>query len=81
MKQSELINNDCKHQAGHKGSSLTSTLLCVREEDKVSLQDILQYSPFKTLAELLLEVDAISSVSLGKIGTRIIIWNLRRSEA
>lgn len=43
-----------------------------------SLQDILRYSPFKTEAELLLEVDAITSSSMGSTGTRIIIWNLRR---
>lgn len=70
-----------QHKAGHKGSSLTSTLPRVREEHKVSLQDILQYSPFKTQADLLLEVDAINSTQLGKTGTRIIIWNLRRSES
>uniref|UniRef100_A0A3B5JX52 MORC family CW-type zinc finger 3a n=1 Tax=Takifugu rubripes TaxID=31033 RepID=A0A3B5JX52_TAKRU len=49
--------------------------------DKASLQDILQYSPFRTLKELLLEVDAISSPPLGKTGTRIIIWNLRRTSS
>lgn len=64
----------------HEGSSLTSTLLCVREEHKASLQDILQYSPFQTLRELQDEVDAITSTPLGKTGTRIIIWNLRGSE-
>ncbi|XP_029690866.1 MORC family CW-type zinc finger protein 3a isoform X2 [Takifugu rubripes] len=54
---------------------------CVKERDKASLQDILQYSPFRTLKELLLEVDAISSPPLGKTGTRIIIWNLRRTSS
>ncbi|XP_067459824.1 MORC family CW-type zinc finger protein 3a isoform X1 [Thunnus thynnus] len=50
----------------------------VREEHKASLQDILRYSPFKTEAELLTEINAIStSWSTGTTGTRIIIWNLR----
>ncbi|XP_068428043.1 MORC family CW-type zinc finger protein 3a isoform X2 [Clinocottus analis] len=50
----------------------------VKEEHKASLQDILEYSPFKTQKELLLEVDAVSSnSSTKKTGTRIIIWNLR----
>uniref|UniRef100_A0A8D0AA24 MORC family CW-type zinc finger 3a n=1 Tax=Sander lucioperca TaxID=283035 RepID=A0A8D0AA24_SANLU len=45
-----------------------------------SLQDILCYSPFKTQEELLVEIDAISAHSpIGKTGTRIIIWNLRRT--
>ncbi|KAM6955886.1 MORC family CW-type zinc finger protein 3a [Lycodopsis pacificus] len=52
----------------------------VREEYKASLQDILRYSPFKTQEQLLLEIDAISSDwSTNKTGTRIIIWNLRRT--
>ncbi|XP_035860319.1 MORC family CW-type zinc finger protein 3a isoform X2 [Sander lucioperca] len=52
----------------------------VREEHKASLQDILCYSPFKTQEELLVEIDAISAHSpIGKTGTRIIIWNLRRT--
>ncbi|XP_078118165.1 MORC family CW-type zinc finger protein 3a isoform X2 [Sander vitreus] len=52
----------------------------VREEHKASLQDILRYSPFKTQEELLFEIDAISAHSpIGKTGTRIIIWNLRRT--
>ncbi|XP_071374186.1 MORC family CW-type zinc finger protein 3a [Centroberyx affinis] len=53
---------------------------CVREEHKVSLQDILHYSPFKTEAELLTEISAINSTcSTGTTGTRIIVWNLRRT--
>uniref|UniRef100_A0A3Q3B5T6 Morc S5 domain-containing protein n=1 Tax=Kryptolebias marmoratus TaxID=37003 RepID=A0A3Q3B5T6_KRYMA len=49
-------------------------------EHKASLQDILRYSLFKTQEELLAEVDAIGSIcSTGKTGTRIIIWNLRRT--
>ncbi|XP_068186289.1 MORC family CW-type zinc finger protein 3a isoform X2 [Antennarius striatus] len=56
--------------------------LRVREEHKASLQDILCYSPFKTQEELLVEIDAItSSWSTGTTGTRIIIWNLRRTSA
>ncbi|XP_032386265.1 MORC family CW-type zinc finger protein 3a isoform X2 [Etheostoma spectabile] len=52
----------------------------VREEHKASLQDILCYSPFKTQEELLCEIDVISShTHTGKTGTRIIIWNLRRT--
>ena len=55
-------------------------LLSVQEKDKVSLQDILHYSIFKTQEELLTELQAISPPwSKGKTGTRIIIWNLRRS--
>ncbi|XP_037542103.1 MORC family CW-type zinc finger protein 3a [Nematolebias whitei] len=51
----------------------------VREEHKASLQDILRYSLFKTQEELFAELDAISSSSTVKTGTRIIIWNLRRT--
>ncbi|MED6292148.1 hypothetical protein CHARACLAT_030670, partial [Characodon lateralis] len=53
-------------------------LLSVKEEHEASLRDILQYSLFKTKEELLAEIDAISSSS-AKTGTRIIIWNLRRT--
>uniref|UniRef100_A0A3Q3MF53 Morc S5 domain-containing protein n=1 Tax=Mastacembelus armatus TaxID=205130 RepID=A0A3Q3MF53_9TELE len=60
--------------------SLTSAILSVREEDKASLQDILRYSPFTTQEELLTQLDVISPPwSTGKTGTRIIIWNLRRT--
>ncbi|XP_029980740.1 MORC family CW-type zinc finger protein 3a isoform X2 [Sphaeramia orbicularis] len=53
----------------------------VSEEHRASLQDILRYSPFKTEAALLTEVNTIgSSWSNGSTGTRIIIWNLRRTE-
>uniref|UniRef100_A0A667WRA7 Morc S5 domain-containing protein n=1 Tax=Myripristis murdjan TaxID=586833 RepID=A0A667WRA7_9TELE len=55
-------------------------LLHVREQHKASLKDILRYSPFKTQAELLTEIRAINSTcSTGTTGTRIIIWNLRKS--
>ncbi|XP_070770954.1 MORC family CW-type zinc finger protein 3a [Enoplosus armatus] len=51
-----------------------------QEEDKASLRDILRYSSFNTQKDLLDEVNAISSSgSGGKTGTRIIIWNLRRT--
>lgn len=60
---------DCK-------SSLTPALLSLSEEHKVSLQEILSYSPFKTQKELLDEIDVITS-SGKNTGTRIIIWNLR----
>uniref|UniRef100_A0A667WSW6 MORC family CW-type zinc finger 3a n=1 Tax=Myripristis murdjan TaxID=586833 RepID=A0A667WSW6_9TELE len=50
------------------------------EEHKASLKDILSYSPFKTKAELLTEIGAVNSTcSTGTTGTRIIIWNLRKT--
>ncbi|XP_063744000.1 MORC family CW-type zinc finger protein 3a isoform X2 [Eleginops maclovinus] len=52
----------------------------VREEHKKSLQDILDYSPFKKQEDILAEIDAISSHG-SKTGTRIIIWNLRSSSS
>lgn len=53
---------------------------CVREDQKSSLQAILQYSPFSTKEELLSEIRTISLPgSTSKTGTRIIIWNLRRT--
>ncbi|XP_034042543.1 LOW QUALITY PROTEIN: MORC family CW-type zinc finger protein 3a [Thalassophryne amazonica] len=53
----------------------------VKEEHKASLQDILRYSPFNTEAELLAEIQAIGShqFQTKATGTRIIIWNLRRT--
>ncbi|KAM6978414.1 MORC family CW-type zinc finger protein 3a [Tautogolabrus adspersus] len=52
----------------------------VREEQQASLKDILTYSPFKTQEDLLKEIKTISSsFSDSKTGTRIIIWNLRRT--
>lgn len=54
----------------------------VPEEYKASLHDILKYSPFKTQEELLTEIDAIAQHwSSTKTGTRIIIWNLRRTSS
>lgn len=50
----------------------------MNEKHKASLQDILRYSIFKTENELLEELKAISST--GSSGTRIIVWNLRRSD-
>ncbi|XP_038870456.1 MORC family CW-type zinc finger protein 3-like isoform X2 [Salvelinus namaycush] len=49
----------------------------VNEKHKASLQDILRYSIFNTENELLEELKAISST--GSSGTRIIVWNLRRT--
>lgn len=43
-------------------------------ESKASLAAILEHSLFSTEQKLLAELDAI----MGKKGTRIIIWNLRR---
>ncbi|XP_061827164.1 MORC family CW-type zinc finger protein 3a [Nerophis lumbriciformis] len=55
-------------------------IMRVREEHKASLKDILHYSPFKTESDLLTEISAISSTwSHTTTGTRIIIWNLRRT--
>uniref|UniRef100_A0A3B3D9T4 MORC family CW-type zinc finger 3a n=1 Tax=Oryzias melastigma TaxID=30732 RepID=A0A3B3D9T4_ORYME len=52
----------------------------VKAEHRASLQDILRYSLFQTQGELLAELDAItSSFSEEQTGTRIIIWNLRRT--
>ena len=48
------------------------------EEHLASLRDILDHSPFNTEEELLTELRAIES-SGSSTGTRIIIWNLRRS--
>ncbi|XP_008273840.1 MORC family CW-type zinc finger protein 3a [Stegastes partitus] len=54
----------------------------VRDEHKASLQDILRYSPFNTQGELLAEINVIASpYSKERTGTRIIIWNLRRTSS
>ncbi|CAL8390354.1 unnamed protein product [Gadus morhua 'NCC'] len=45
------------------------------EEHRASLKDILEHSPFNTAQELLTELIAIG----GPTGTKIIIWNLRRT--
>ncbi|XP_068602570.1 MORC family CW-type zinc finger protein 3a [Brachionichthys hirsutus] len=60
-----------------QGAENKHILFLLREEDEASLRDILCYSPFKTQEELLLEINAITSWSTEKTGTRIIIWNLR----
>ncbi|XP_059356130.1 MORC family CW-type zinc finger protein 3-like [Carassius carassius] len=45
-----------------------------------SLQDILRYSLFQTEAELLCELNAINALyDTDSTGTRIIIWNLRKT--
>ncbi|XP_060944001.1 MORC family CW-type zinc finger protein 3-like [Limanda limanda] len=52
----------------------------VQEQDRVSLQHILRYSIFKTQEDLLKELQAINPpMCPRKTGTRIIIWNLRRT--
>ncbi|XP_015821810.1 MORC family CW-type zinc finger protein 3 isoform X2 [Nothobranchius furzeri] len=52
----------------------------VRKEHEASLRDILRYSLFNTKEELLAEIDAIHMPgSQQETGTRIIIWNLRRT--
>ncbi|XP_067371166.1 MORC family CW-type zinc finger protein 3a isoform X2 [Channa argus] len=51
-----------------------------KEEHKASLQDILRYSPFTTKEDLITEFNAISHpFCTENTGTRIIIWNLRRT--
>ncbi|CAI5772577.1 family CW-type zinc finger 3 isoform X1 [Podarcis lilfordi] len=50
--------------------------LMKREKSAASLKAILEHSLFPTEEELLAELDAI----IGKKGTRIIIWNLRREK-
>ncbi|KAF3694771.1 MORC family CW-type zinc finger protein 3 Nuclear matrix protein 2 [Channa argus] len=56
------------------------TLLSAKEEHKASLQDILRYSPFTTKEDLITEFNAISHpFCTENTGTRIIIWNLRRT--
>ncbi|KAM4609446.1 MORC family CW-type zinc finger protein 3-like [Polymixia lowei] len=60
--------------------SLTSDSLSVREQHKASLQDILHYSPFREKEELLNELNAINTINTNSsTGTRVIIWNLRRT--
>uniref|UniRef100_A0A7N5ZR87 CW-type domain-containing protein n=1 Tax=Anabas testudineus TaxID=64144 RepID=A0A7N5ZR87_ANATE len=56
-------------------------IVCFEQnEHKASLQDILKYSPFTTQKELLNELNAISHpICTQNTGTRIIIWNLRRT--
>lgn len=59
--------------------SLTWAILSVKEEHKASLEDILRYSPFNKEDDILAQIEAISSHG-SETGTRIIIWNLRRSQ-
>ncbi|XP_074551704.1 MORC family CW-type zinc finger protein 3-like [Halichoeres trimaculatus] len=57
-----------------------SNQFSVREDQQASLEAILQYSPYRTQDELLQEISVITSLqSTTKTGTRIIIWNLRRT--
>uniref|UniRef100_A0A8C1C456 MORC family CW-type zinc finger 3a n=1 Tax=Cyprinus carpio carpio TaxID=630221 RepID=A0A8C1C456_CYPCA len=54
-----------------------------RSQHATSLQDILQYSLFQTEEELLCELNAINAINAysdtESTGTRIIIWNLRKT--
>ncbi|XP_027879044.1 MORC family CW-type zinc finger protein 3a isoform X1 [Xiphophorus couchianus] len=60
----------------------TSNRISVKKEQEASLRDILQYSLFKSHEELLAEIDAITStLSSAETGTRIIVWNLRRTSS
>ncbi|CAL8390336.1 unnamed protein product [Gadus morhua 'NCC'] len=59
---------------------LMHRMLSVMEEHLASLTDILEHSPFNTEEELLTELRAIES-SCSSTGTRIIIWNLRRTSS
>ncbi|CAL8390326.1 unnamed protein product [Gadus morhua 'NCC'] len=59
---------------------LMHRMLSVMEEHQASLRDILDHSPFNTEEELLTELRAIES-SCSSTGTRIIIWNLRRTSS
>ncbi|KAL0963642.1 hypothetical protein UPYG_G00308970 [Umbra pygmaea] len=68
----------------HVGLLSQSYLKQIRAEQiinhKASLQDILRYSLFNTEIELLEELKAINSTcSTGSSGSRIIVWNLRRT--
>ncbi|KAM8856896.1 MORC family CW-type zinc finger protein 3a [Synchiropus picturatus] len=57
-----------------------SDSLRIPDEQRASLEDILRYSPFTSEAELLKEINIIgSALCEGNTGTRIIIWNLRRT--
>ncbi|XP_076857741.1 MORC family CW-type zinc finger protein 3-like isoform X2 [Brachyhypopomus gauderio] len=58
------------------------TISCPVSEHAASLEDILHYSLFNTKEELLCELNAIKGpLSTNSAGTRIIIWNLRKSSS
>ncbi|XP_028848034.1 MORC family CW-type zinc finger protein 3-like isoform X1 [Denticeps clupeoides] len=55
---------------------------CIKPEDMASMQKILKYSLFQTEEAILSELKAINSTTATNTsGTRIIIWNLRRTES
>lgn len=58
-------------------NSLVSQTLVLTEDSEASLRAILKYSLFHTVSELEEQLDSIQ----GKKGTKIIIWNIRRSVA
>ncbi|KAM4609445.1 LOW QUALITY PROTEIN: MORC family CW-type zinc finger protein 3a [Polymixia lowei] len=76
-----IVSLNKRHQAKPFNKlSLTSDSLSVREQHKASLQDILHYSPFREKEELLNELNAINTINTNSsTGTRVIIWNLRRT--
>ncbi|XP_078268577.1 MORC family CW-type zinc finger protein 4 isoform X2 [Rhinoraja longicauda] len=53
-----------------------NNILIVTEDSVPSLEAILKFSVFKSQEELLAEFDTI----VGKKGTRIIVWNIRRNK-
>ncbi|KAI4896965.1 hypothetical protein NFI96_017923, partial [Prochilodus magdalenae] len=54
-------------------------MLSPEPEHETSLQDILRHSLFQTESELHSELKAIDGCSASSTGTRIIIWNLRKT--
>ncbi|XP_028848039.1 MORC family CW-type zinc finger protein 3-like isoform X2 [Denticeps clupeoides] len=55
---------------------------CIKPEDMASMQKILKYSLFQTEEAILSELKAINATKAKNTsGTRIIIWNLRRTES
>lgn len=52
-----------------------SQTLVVTEDSEASLRAILKYSLFQSISELQEQLDSIQ----GKKGTKILIWNIRRS--
>lgn len=57
--------------------TLISQTLVVTEDSEASLRAILKYSLFQSESELQEQLDSIQ----GKKGTKILIWNIRRSVA
>lgn len=71
------VRFSCFHEMfGALNSPVLQTLV-VTEDSEASLKAILKYSLFPTVSELEEQMDSIQ----GKKGTKIIIWNIRRSVA